>query len=189
MIKKGMFALLCSVTGIIQASSYPGDKSYEPVMRTIYHHQSYYDCNWADKESIRYYINQLKYYQIQTVVYPHALRIVIPDYLLFVSLTHIVKYDAQNPFYVLLGFLQQLPYTKIQVIGFTDNIATKDVNISESMEQAQKLSGYLWMYHIPNMTQTLDYRGAGESDPIANNKLVDGMAQNRRVEVIVKLPR
>ncbi len=56
------------------------------------------------------------------------------------------------------------------------------------MTKAEKLSGYLWAVHIPNSTQTLGYRGQGNTNFIASNQRVNGMAANRRVEVIVYMP-
>src|SRR3990167_4408105 len=188
MMKQWMGIVLMFVVNILFASSYPGDVSYLKKPMPIVYHHALYPCNWPDNPMVHYYMKQLKKAGIQTVMYPHKLRIVIPDWVLFAPTTDRVVYTAQDPYYMVLGMAQQFPNTKITVIGYSDDSAIPEYNNRLSIEQAQKLSAYLWMNDIPNSTQTLRYEGKGEVDPIANNQRINGIADNRRIEMIIDIP-
>ena len=70
------------------------------------------------------------------------------------------------------------------VYGFTDNVGAVDMNMDLSQKRAQSVRDYLASKGIPGDLITAE--GKGPAAPIAENTSVEGRAQNRRVEIVVK---
>jgi outer membrane protein OmpA-like peptidoglycan-associated protein len=70
------------------------------------------------------------------------------------------------------------------VYGFTDNVGAVDMNMDLSQKRAQSVRDYLASKGIPGDLITAE--GKGPSAPVAENTSVEGRAQNRRVEIVVK---
>jgi outer membrane protein OmpA-like peptidoglycan-associated protein len=70
------------------------------------------------------------------------------------------------------------------VFGFTDNVGAADMNMDLSQKRAQSVRDYLVGKGIPS--DLITAQGKGPSDPVAGNDSVEGRAQNRRVEIVVK---
>ena len=70
------------------------------------------------------------------------------------------------------------------VYGFTDNVGATDMNMDLSQKRAQSVRDYLATKGIPGDLITAE--GKGPSAPVAENTSVEGRAQNRRVEIVVK---
>jgi outer membrane protein OmpA-like peptidoglycan-associated protein len=72
----------------------------------------------------------------------------------------------------------------IVVEGFTDNVGSLDMNMDLSQKRASAVGDYLVSKGIPR--DLVMSEGKGPTDPVSDNTSVEGRAQNRRVELIVK---
>lgn len=75
------------------------------------------------------------------------------------------------------------PNYKIAIMGNTDNIGNKSVNINLSNERANSVKKHLMSKGIPEAR--IACKGFGSSRPIATNETPDGKQKNRRVEFIL----
>lgn len=181
-------ACLLGLAGIVNAGTYT-----KPLPTPTAHPQQqvqhyYYDCNWSYYPAVQYVIHKLRHYHVKSIIYPYQLRIVIPDYVLYQSLTNHFVDTAKPPMNLILALMHYLPGAKVRIIGYSDNIASVGINQHRTMLSAQKIAGVFWSNGYPAVTQTVSYQGGGESNPIASNKLVGGMAANRRVEIVMSFP-
>lgn len=72
----------------------------------------------------------------------------------------------------------------IVVLGYTDNVGTRENNMDLSQKRASAVRDYLASRGIPS--DLLTAQGKGPDDPVSDNGSVDGRAANRRVEIVVK---
>jgi outer membrane protein OmpA-like peptidoglycan-associated protein len=72
----------------------------------------------------------------------------------------------------------------IVVYGHTDAVGSHDSNMELSDRRAQSVRQYLVQKGIPE--DLITAQGKGPEDPVADNASVEGRAQNRRVEILVK---
>jgi OOP family OmpA-OmpF porin len=75
--------------------------------------------------------------------------------------------------------LARLKFVSGTVVGHTDSSGAEAYNQKLSERRAQAVADYLQAKGIA--TGRLTASGAGESQPIADNKTADGRALNRRV--------
>jgi OOP family OmpA-OmpF porin len=75
--------------------------------------------------------------------------------------------------------LNRLKFVSGTVIGHTDSSGSDAYNQKLSERRAQTVSAYLQGKGIA--VGRLNASGAGESQPVADNKTAEGRAQNRRV--------
>lgn len=80
----------------------------------------------------------------------------------------------------LVKILQEYPTMTIEIIGHTDSIGEDRYNKYLSRKRAKSVVAYLIDNAIK--AQRLNYKGEGESMPIASNETEDGRGLNRRVE-------
>jgi outer membrane protein OmpA-like peptidoglycan-associated protein len=83
----------------------------------------------------------------------------------------------------LAKLLEENQQLRIQVQGHTDNIGSPKENQRLSEARAQAVFDYLVAAGIPAVR--LNYKGFGETDPIAPNETEEGRKQNRRTEFII----
>ncbi len=80
------------------------------------------------------------------------------------------------------ALLQKHERVVVEVAGHTDSVGSDAYNQKLSERRAQSVADYLVAEGVsPN--NVVDVVGAGESQPIADNKSADGRALNRRVEI------
>ncbi|EIK94749.1 hypothetical protein PMM47T1_20673 [Pseudomonas sp. M47T1] len=72
--------------------------------------------------------------------------------------------------------------TQLTVTGHTDSVGKPGYNKKLSERRAHSVVDYLISVGIPRAS-FVSVSGAGESQPVADNKTADGRAQNRRVEI------
>jgi outer membrane protein OmpA-like peptidoglycan-associated protein len=70
------------------------------------------------------------------------------------------------------------------VLGFTDNVGTRETNMDLSQKRAQSVRDYLVSKGIP--ADLIKAEGKGPDNPISENTSTEGRAQNRRVEIVVQ---
>ncbi|MEI7594571.1 MAG: OmpA family protein [Bacteroidota bacterium] len=80
----------------------------------------------------------------------------------------------------LFGFLKNNPTLKIEVRGHTDNVGNDALNLTLSNNRAKSVYDYLITKGIAK--ERLQYKGYGETTPIATNDTEAGRQLNRRTE-------
>jgi len=84
------------------------------------------------------------------------------------------------------GILKDDAYVKeVVVTGYTDSIGTDSYNQRLSEKRAASVADYLMKLGVS--TAKVIQRGEGERNPIASNKTKAGRAQNRRVEINIRM--
>lgn len=76
-----------------------------------------------------------------------------------------------------------LPDLTVEIVGHTDNRGTEESNLAVSQLRAEAVVSRLVELGLDGARFTA--RGAGSSDPIADNGTAGGRAQNRRIEFIL----
>lgn len=80
----------------------------------------------------------------------------------------------------LKDLLEENPGLKIRINGHTDNVGSEEDNLALSENRAKAVYDYLIRQGISE--ERLQYRGYGESKPIATNGTAEGRRENRRTE-------
>ena len=81
-------------------------------------------------------------------------------------------------------FLQSLPDRNVSVEGHTDSVGTVMFNHKLSEGRARNVVEELVKNGVSR--SRLEFKGYGESDPVATNRTEEGRNRNRRVELVVK---
>lgn len=76
------------------------------------------------------------------------------------------------------------PDVRMVITGFTDNTGDEDTNLELSRERAQAVADWISSHGKINPSR-FEVKGAGSSNPVADNSTEEGRAKNRRIEVIV----
>jgi OOP family OmpA-OmpF porin len=76
-------------------------------------------------------------------------------------------------------FLADVPSARGVVEGHTDNVGSDAYNVKLSQRRADAVRKYLMDKGVAG--SRLEAKGLGETQPAADNKTVEGRAQNRRV--------
>lgn len=148
----------------------------------------YYNCDWIKKPKIRTLLADLHNFHVDSIVYRYKIKLVFPDYVLFKPTTDAFNHKYRFPVHLLAMLLHELPSAKIRINGYSDNIMAPPLKKQYSLMRAQKLAGALWARGIPMESQCLTYRGLSSKFPVSDNRYSNHLADNRRVEVIVRLP-
>jgi outer membrane protein OmpA-like peptidoglycan-associated protein len=77
---------------------------------------------------------------------------------------------------------KEAPSAQLRVTGHTDSVGSDAYNKKLSDRRAHSVVEYLISNGIPR-SSFVSVSGAGESQPVADNKTADGRAMNRRVEI------
>ncbi|CAN5191976.1 hypothetical protein BH20ACT3_BH20ACT3_12960 [soil metagenome] len=80
--------------------------------------------------------------------------------------------------------LRLLPETTLVVTGHSDDVGDEETNLALSQARAQVVVSWMMERGIP--AERLEARGAGESQPIADNATPEGRDANRRVEAVLE---
>ena len=82
------------------------------------------------------------------------------------------------------GELRGVTFTKVIIVGFTDNTGEPAYNVDLSQRRAKAVADVFVKDGIP--AEKIEHSGKGMADPVADNKTKEGRAENRRVEITVK---
>ncbi|VVN94371.1 OmpA family protein [Pseudomonas fluorescens] len=77
---------------------------------------------------------------------------------------------------------QEAPSAQLRVTGHTDSVGSDAYNQRLSEKRARSVTEYLISSGVPR-SNFVSVVGAGESQPVADNKTADGRAMNRRTEI------
>jgi OOP family OmpA-OmpF porin len=95
-----------------------------------------------------------------------------------------IKPDSAKTLDDAAAVLKATPTLSVLVGGHTDNIGTHEVNMKLSEERAKAVAAALIQRGIA--ASRLTSQGFGQTQPIADNRLEEGRARNRRVELVKK---
>lgn len=87
--------------------------------------------------------------------------------------------EAMSILSELATIINDIPDTKVQVIGYTDSTGTADYNMKLSQLRANSVAIHLHELGIDDISEL----GKGVENPVASNKTEDGRKKNRRVEI------
>lgn len=79
----------------------------------------------------------------------------------------------------------EAPTARMTVTGHTDSVGSDSYNQKLSDKRAHSVVEYLIQQGVPR-SNFVSVSGAGESQPVADNKTADGRAQNRRTEIKIQ---
>jgi OmpA-OmpF porin, OOP family len=80
--------------------------------------------------------------------------------------------------------LTQYPEMHVEIRGHTDNTGSENYNLILSERRAKVVKDYLVANGIS--AEKLSVKGIGETEPVADNKTVEGRTLNRRIEFKIK---
>lgn len=78
--------------------------------------------------------------------------------------------------------VNKFPEAEIIISGHTDSMGSDDKNMMLSLERAENVARYLESTAGLD-SKKIDYKGFGETQPVASNDTSEGRAKNRRIEV------
>lgn len=87
--------------------------------------------------------------------------------------------EAMSILSELATIINDIPGTKVDVIGYTDSTGTEEYNLKLSRLRANSVAIHL---HELGIEDIVEY-GKGIENPVASNKTEDGRKKNRRVEI------
>jgi outer membrane protein OmpA-like peptidoglycan-associated protein len=82
-----------------------------------------------------------------------------------------------------VSILQSDTVLRLRIEGYTDSEGTDARNLNLSNRRARAVEKYMEKQGIP--ASRMDYIGYGNTKPLASNDTPEGMAKNRRVEMIL----
>ncbi len=77
-------------------------------------------------------------------------------------------------------FLRENPSVVVEIAGHTDNVGSDTYNLDLSEKRAKSVARYIILKGFSR--DRIEFKGYGESAPVASNDTPDGREQNRRVE-------
>lgn len=139
-------------------------------------------------------VNQIAAQQVHIALLQHAIKVDVESDLLFPSGSWQMPPQAAQTIAKMVPVLAPFQQTKINVIGYTDNVPVGPElqkqgitnNGQLSLRRAQAVADFLISKGVhPNLVSA---QGAGDADPLATNDTPQGRAQNRRVELMLAGP-
>jgi len=124
---------------------------------------------------------------ISVTNYGDYLKVNMPDALLFATDSATVSPGLTRDLQAVAASLLRYPDSRIEVVGHTDNTGSAGYNMDLSQRRAASVASILRANGVPDWRLTT--YGRGENEPIATNLTVEGRAQNRRVEIIIRPTR
>ncbi|SMO38916.1 Tetratricopeptide repeat-containing protein [Saccharicrinis carchari] len=108
---------------------------------------------------------------------------VILNNIFFETDSYQLREESEIELQKLLEFMNENSQTKIQLLGYTDNVGSVAYNQELSKQRAQQVYEYLIRKGIA--ANRLSFKGKGMHNPVASNDTESGRARNRRTEMRV----
>lgn len=131
--------------------------------------------------SKRKIIKDLSRQDIQYVEYGDTMTLIIPTDKYFMFHSPRINELCFPGLNTVVRLLKLYPYSPIYVAGFTDNVGSRRHKRLLSQAQAETILTFLWANNI--QAYRLKAEGYGDKNTIADNNLIHGSAQNRRIEI------
>lgn len=136
------------------------------------------------KDSKPIIIKALQKRQIQVVQNRDTVTIIVPTDRYFLFNTPQLNQICFSGLALLIKLIKMFPpCCSIYVGGFTNDVGSKYHKNKLTQAQAEAMVAFLWANNIP--AQCLNAEGYGDKQPVSDNKLIHGSAQNRRIEIQV----
>lgn len=110
-----------------------------------------------------------------------AIKVTFNGGILFPTGKYSLNSSAQQDLSNFAVSLQQNPLTNVQIIGYTDNTGSYEVNERLANQRASAVMSYLVNSGVP--ATRLTSKGVPMANYVASNDTEAGRAQNRRVEI------
>ncbi|WP_236211093.1 OmpA family protein [Metapseudomonas otitidis] len=122
--------------------------------------------------------------QVEEVVVVKEETIVVRDLLFAFDSAKLDPADKAKLDTIVARLRNEAPSARLSVTGHTDSVGSDAYNLKLSEKRAKSVADYLVTSGIPaDSVQSVG--GAGESQPVADNKTAEGRALNRRVEIVI----
>ena len=108
---------------------------------------------------------------------------VILENIFFATDSFRLKKESFAELNTLVELLEKNPGLKVEIGGHTDNVGTKEYNLTLSEKRAESVYHYLVQKGIDK--GRLRFKGYGSNEPVSGNDTDEGRAQNRRTEIKV----
>jgi outer membrane protein OmpA-like peptidoglycan-associated protein len=105
------------------------------------------------------------------------------DRIFFVRAKAVIEDISLNELDRVVSILQSDTVLRLRIEGYTDSEGTDARNMNLSIRRARAVEKYMEKQGIP--ASRMDYIGYGNTKPLASNDTPEGMAKNRRVEMIL----
>jgi len=102
----------------------------------------------------------------------------------FSSKTFIPDNTLKEYVSALKNHLKKYPNKRVYIIGYTDNIGTRETNHWFGMQRAETIRKYLIENGIPK--HIIYAKSRGFRNPVASNTTYAGRSKNRRIEITLK---
>ena len=145
----------------------------------------------VSKKGYLFYSDHFKMDSTATVTDPKILDIylkriqageqIVLNNIFFETDSYELKPESEVELKKLVMFLTENENTKIQLLGYTDNVGTKEYNQKLSDNRARQVYQYLIDKGIGQ--ERLSFKGEGMNNPIESNDTEEGRAKNRRTEM------
>ncbi|WED43316.1 C-OmpA-like family protein CmpA [Legionella cardiaca] len=137
---------------------------------------------WKDSKS--QLIKQIRRHEIEYIQYGDTVTFVIPTDRYFMFNSPRLNELCFPGLALLIKLIKTFPpCCSIYVAGFTNDVGSREHKQKLTQAQAEAMLTFLWANDIP--AQRLNAEGYGDKNPVSDNQLIHGSAQNRRLEIQV----
>lgn len=113
----------------------------------------------------------------------NQIKLTMPENVTFATGRYDLSANAQNSLNGAAQTLATYNETTISIIGHTDSTGNDSINIPLSQNRANAVAQYLVSKGVAS--SRISTAGRGASQPIATNTTPEGLALNRRVEILI----
>jgi outer membrane protein OmpA-like peptidoglycan-associated protein len=126
-------------------------------------------------------LKRLRAKDIQFIQYGDTSTLIVPTDRYFVFNSPQLNELCYPGLVYIVQLLKQYPDSTIYVAGFTDNVGSRFSKNELTQDRAEAMITYLWANGIK--AKRLNPEGYGDKYAVADNHLIHGSAQNRRLEI------
>lgn len=126
-------------------------------------------------------IKELRSQDIEYVQYGDTVTLFVPTDKYFIFNSPRLNERCYPGLESIAKLIRLYPPTPVYVAAFTDNVGSHTHKRKMSQAQAETMMSYLWAQGIESAR--LKAEGYGDKNDIADNTIIHGSAQNRRIEI------
>jgi outer membrane protein OmpA-like peptidoglycan-associated protein len=130
-------------------------------------------------------IHRIEEGKVKVIQIGEMITFILPSDLYFMQDTPLLN---PNYYYVLAQIaclIEDLPKYVVVIAGYTDSSCNEMRNVALTRQQAMAVLNFLWDQRIDS--RVLGAVGYGSQNPIASNNTIRGRADNRRIEITLRL--